>query len=101
YCPALIVCHGHEAAATLLMSSFVRFLERLAERDVFLRGMGTVSCSPGGAQVCCDLGMKRLGNHCLDPNYGVWELPGGAVSNSIFGRRSSLLRQSYSEAFGD
>jgi transcriptional regulator with XRE-family HTH domain len=100
YCPALIVCHGHEAAATLLMSSFVRFLERLAERDVFLHGMGTVSCSPGGAQVCRDLGMNRLGNHCLDPDFGVWELHGGAVPDSIFGRRSSLLRRRYSEAFG-
>ncbi len=99
YCPALIVCHGHEAASTLLMSSFVRFLERLAERDVLLHGIGTVSCTPGGAQVCRELGMTRLGHHCLDPDFGVWELPGEAVPETIFGRRSSLLRRRYAEAF--
>ncbi len=101
YCPALIVCPGHEAASTLLMSSFVNFLERLAVRDVFLLGMGTVSCSPAGAQVCRDLGMTSLGDHCLGFDLGVWELPGAAIPGSIFGRRSPLLRRRYAEIFPD
>jgi transcriptional regulator with XRE-family HTH domain len=100
YCPALIVRPGHEAASVLLLSSFVRFLERLAEREIVLHGMGTVSVSPGGAQVCRDLGMTRLTSHCLNPAYGIWELAGSAIPDSIFARRSPLLRRSYIQAFG-
>lgn len=100
YCPALIVRPGHEAASSLLLSSFVRFLEDLAERDVLLHGLGTISVSPSGAQICRDLGMVRLGSHCLDASFGVWELPGTAIPGSIFGRRSATLRQKYADAYG-
>ncbi|MDP5219509.1 helix-turn-helix transcriptional regulator [Ruegeria sp. 2205SS24-7] len=99
YCPALIVRPGHEAASALLMSSFVGFLETLAERDVYLHGIGTISVSPGGAQVCRDIGMIRLGSHCLSPKFAVWDLPGNSIPQSIFGRRSAFLRQRYAEAF--
>lgn len=100
YCPALIVRPGHEAAGVLLMSSFVSFLETLAERDVLLHGMGTISVTPGGAQICQDLGMSRLGSHVLNPDYGLWVLPGADLPGSIFGRRSKRLRHLYREAFG-
>ncbi|SPH24967.1 hypothetical protein DEA8626_04000 [Defluviimonas aquaemixtae] len=100
YSPAVVVRPGHEAAGTLLLSSFVRFLEGLANREVLLHGIGTVSVSPGGAQICRDIGMTRLGSHCLDPDFGVWELPGAAVPKSIFARRSTILRRCYTEAFG-
>lgn len=99
YCPALIVGRGHESAAPLLLSSFVTYLEQLARRDIVLHGLGSISCSPGGAQVCQDLGMTRLGDYWLGPDYGVWELPGSAVSASLFGRRSPMLRQAYTQAF--
>ena len=97
--PALIVRRGHEGAASLLLSSFVSFLEGLARRDVMLHGMGTISCSPGGAQVCRDLGMTRLGDYQFGAGYGVWELPGAAISASLFARRSPMLRHAYAEAF--
>ena len=100
YCPALIILKRHEAAASLLLSSFVRFLEALAERDILLHGIGTISCSPGGAQVCRDLGMTRHGAYFMDSAFGIWELPGNAIANSIFARRSPLLRRRYAEAYG-
>ncbi len=99
YSPALIVRPGHESAAMLLIASFVRFLESLARRDVILHGIGTISCTPGGAQICRDLGMTRIGDHALGPDFGLWDLPGHAIANSIFGRRSALLRRTYSAAF--
>ena len=99
YCPVLIVRSGHESASTLLLSSFVHFLESLAERDVVLDGIGTISCSHGGAQICRELGMTKLGSHSLSAEFGIWELPGAAIPDSIFGRRSALLRRCYAEAF--
>jgi hypothetical protein len=84
----------------LLLASFVDFLETLADRDILLHGMGTITVSPGGTQICQDLGMTMLGTHFLDPSYGLWELPGAAIAQSIFGRRSPKLRRRYREAFG-
>ncbi|MDI3336456.1 helix-turn-helix transcriptional regulator [Defluviimonas aestuarii] len=100
YSPAVVVRPGHESASMLLLSSFVDFLEALADRDVFLHGIGSISVSPGGAQICQDLGMTWLGTHCLDPSYGLWELPGAAVAGSIIARRSPKLRLRYNEVFG-
>ena len=100
YCPALIIRPGHEGASSLLLSSFVRSLDDLAESDVLLHGLGSVSVSPSGAQICKDLGMVRLGSHCLDASFGIWELPGAAVSGSVFGRRSAMARRKYAEADG-
>lgn len=99
YCPALIVARGHEAASALLLSSFVAFLENHARRDILFHGIGTVSCSVGGAQICRDLGMTRLGAHAVDPNYGVWILDGQGIAVSIFARRSALVARSYRRAF--
>jgi hypothetical protein len=99
YCTTLVLARGHEAASTLLLSSFVAFLERLAERDVFVDGIGTTSVSPGGAQVCRDLGMVYLGGHEADPSLGIWELPGAAIAGSIFGRRSRAVRRLYATEY--
>lgn len=99
YSPAVVVRPGHESASMLLLSSFVDFLEALADRDVLLHGIGSISVSAGGAQICQDLGMTWLGTHYLDPSYGLWELPGAAIAGSIFARRSPKLRLRYSEAF--
>jgi hypothetical protein len=100
YCPGLLVAPGHEAVSHLLLQSFVGFLEDTARRGVILDGIGTISVSEGGAQVCRDLGMVRLCDHVLSPSYGCWELPGAGIPASIFGRRSRLVRRAYSEAFG-
>ena len=99
YCTALVVAHGHEAASPLLLSSVVSFLEKLADREVLLEGIGTVSVSPSGAQVCRDLGMLYLGRHRVAPALGVWELPGSAIADSIFGRRSRTVRRVYAAEF--
>ncbi|MDW4548304.1 helix-turn-helix transcriptional regulator [Defluviimonas sp. D31] len=101
YSPAVVIRRGHEAVGPLLLSSFVSFLETLARREVFLHGMGSISVSLGGAQICRDLGMTRLGTHCLDPGYELWELPGSAIPTSIFGRRSPFLRRCYRDVFGN
>ena len=100
YCPALVVSKGHEAASTLLLSSFVQHLEDLARRDILLHGIGSISVSAGGAQICRDLGMVSHGAHCLNPDYEIWEMTGATIAKSIFARRSPLLRRCYSEAFG-
>lgn len=100
YCPALVISRGHEAASSLLLTSFVQCLEGLASRDILLHGIGTVSISAGGAQICKDLGMTRLGSHVLNPEYGIWELTGDAIATSIFAKRSGLLRRRYADAFG-
>ena len=99
YCTAVIIKPGHEAAGPVLLSSFVRFLEDLAARDILLHGIGTVACSAGGTQMCRDLGMTHLGNHRAIPDFGIWDMPGAAIANSIFGRRSPTLRTLYSETF--
>jgi transcriptional regulator with XRE-family HTH domain len=99
YCTELIVLPGHETAATLLLGSFVRFLENLAAREVFLHGLGTISCSPGGEQLCRDLGMTRLCDYFVSPEYGVWTLPGQAIARSIFTRRSPRLAALYADMF--
>lgn len=100
YSPAVVIRRGHEAVGPLLLSSFVSFLETLARREIYLHGIGSISVSLGGAQICRDLGMTRLGTHCLDPGYEVWELPGSAIPTSIFGRRSPFLRRCYQDLFG-
>ena len=99
YCPALVICPGHEAATPLLLSSFTRFLKDMAERDVLLHGIGAVSVSPNGAQICRDLDMIQLGSHYLNPEFGVWELPGARIANSLFTRRDPTLRRAYSQEF--
>ena len=100
YCPGLYVAPGQEAVSHLLLQSFVDFLEGMAQRGVVLDGIGTISVSAAGAQLCRDLGMTRFCDHALGERYGCWELPGAAIPGSIFGRRSRLLRRVYSEAFG-
>lgn len=99
YCPGLVIKPGHEGATPLLLRSFVQFLEALTERDVLLRGIGSISVSAGGAQLSRDLGMNMICRHHLDPDYGVWELPGSAVPGSVFGRRSLAVRRRYADAF--
>ncbi|NNE81606.1 MAG: helix-turn-helix transcriptional regulator [Silicimonas sp.] len=99
YCPALVVLPGHEGAASPMLSSFVAFLERLASRDVYLYGIGTVACTAGGVQVCKDLGMAHLCDHELDSRLSIWELSGAAVPGSIFGKRSASLRRAYAREF--
>ncbi|MBT8412994.1 MAG: helix-turn-helix domain-containing protein [Boseongicola sp.] len=101
YCPALIVRSGHEAVAPLLVSSFVAALEALARRDVVLSAIGTVSVSPGGAQLCRDLGMTHLGQHQRFDDYGCWVLEGADIATSLFGRKSPVLRRHYSAAFAE
>ncbi|SFC03074.1 helix-turn-helix domain-containing protein [Tropicimonas isoalkanivorans] len=100
YSPAVVVLPGHEAASTLQLSSFVRFLEDLASRDVVLHGIGAISVSLGGGRLCRDLGMTRLGSYRIYPSFDVWELPGRVVPMSIFGRRSARLATRYAQAFG-
>ena len=99
YCPALVVAPGQERAGSLLMSSFAAFLEDLARRDILFHGIGTISCSPGGAQICRDLGMAHLGPHSLGPGLENWELTGAGIAHSIFARKSSVVRSCYSRAF--
>ena len=99
YCPVLAVRSGHEASSSLLLTTFVNYLEKLAERNIVLSGLGTVTVSPGGAQICKELGLNHIGDHCLNPAFGIWELTGAAVPNSIFGRRSLLVRNCYTAAF--
>lgn len=99
YSPSVIVSPGHEAASPLLVSSFIDFLERLALRDVLLHGFGTISVTPGGERLCRDLGMTWLCAHVTNREFGVWELAGAAVPDSIFGRKSPVVRRAYAEAF--
>ena len=100
YCPALVIVRGHEAASPLVLSSFVAMLEDLARRDVLLHGIGALTCSAAGAQLCRDLNMTRLGEHALGPGFEVWELTGQAIANSVFARRSALVARAYGQAFG-
>ena len=99
YSPGLIIDKGHEAAAPMLLSSFVQFLEDLVERDIFLHGIGTASVSTEGEQICRELGMTHLRNHRSVPSFGIWILPGSKIADSVFARRSPLLRRRYAEVF--
>ena len=99
YCPVLIVRPGEENAATLLLSSFVGFLETLAARGALFHGIGTVSVSPAGAQVCKDFGMEKIGVHQSDPSFALWDLSGHAIGHSIFARKSARVAEAYRGAF--
>lgn len=99
YSPVVIVERGHEAASALLLSSFVSFLEDLARRDILFHGLGTISCSPGGAQLCRELGMAHLKTHRLGPDYGVWAMDGTAIAGSIFAKRSPFVARQYGREF--
>ena len=99
YCPVLIVKPGEENAASLLLSSFVGFLEKLADRGALFHGIGTVSVSPAGAQVCRDFGMDRIGVHCADPSFELWNMSGETISRSIFARKSPRVAEAYRARF--
>ena len=99
YCPALIISPGHERAAGLLLSSFVARLEDYARREILLHGIGSITTSAGGVQISRDLGMERLGDHVLGPQFGVWVMTGAGIARSIFARKSALVRDAYSRAF--
>ncbi|MFD0980939.1 helix-turn-helix domain-containing protein [Tropicimonas aquimaris] len=100
YCPVVAILPGHEAIAPMMLSSFLRFLEELAEREVFVSAIGAITVSAEGEQFCGDLGMDHLGGHRLQPGFGVWALPGASVPASLIGRRSPGLGARYRAAFG-
>ncbi len=99
YCTVVVIKPGHEAAGVLMLTAFAHFLENLAERDIFLHGIGTIACSTAGTQICRDLGMRCLGNHSVCPEYEIWDLAGAAITNSLFVRRNPSLREKYSKVF--
>lgn len=101
YCPAVIVRSGHEACSVPLLASFLNFLEQLAEREIFLNGIGTTSVSTKGAQLCQDLGMVSLGVHDQFPEYENWLLRGDSIARSIFGRRSAKVRSGYERFYAE
>ena len=82
-----------------MVSSFVKHLEDLAVRGVLYRGIGSITCSGGGAQLSRDIGMARLGRYALDPDSEVWELTGAALATSLFAQKSAIVREAYSRAF--
>lgn len=99
YSTAVVVCPGHEAVSTLLVSSFTDYIEELAMRDVLFHSIGTIAVSKGGEQMCRGLGMEKLGPFGPTRSFSVWELSGAAMANSLFARRSAIVRRSYSNAF--
>jgi DNA-binding XRE family transcriptional regulator len=99
YCPVLIVKPGEEHAAAHLLSTFVKFLERLASRGVLFHGIGTVSVSPSGAQLCRDLGMDQIGHYETNPDFELWILSGAALAGSIFAQKSVIVSRAYTDAF--
>ncbi len=100
YCPVVVIARGHEGAAPCLLSSFVSFLEGLAEREVFVDGIGAAAISAEGRQFCQDVGMTRIGAHRTVPGVELWELPGSGVARSFFARKSPRLRSAYAAEFG-
>lgn len=102
YSPALVVRAGHEAASTLLISSFTDHLEELAARDVLYHGIAAIAVSRGGERICKGLGMDALGPYHACGTCGAcsaWRLSGAGIARSIFARRSALVRASYQAAF--
>ena len=95
YCPAVYVARGHEAAARPLLSGFVKVLEELADREIFVREIGAIACNPLGRQLCEELDLTWLGKHRHHPSFGMWILPGERIATSIMGRKSPKLRQAY------
>jgi hypothetical protein len=84
YCPAVVVCPGHESASTLLISSFVDYLEELATSGVLFHGLGTVAVSRGGERICKGIGMDYLGQYEDTGGFSVWNLTGAGIARSIF-----------------
>lgn len=102
YSPALVVHPGHEAASTLLISSFTDHLEDLAARDVLYHCIATIAVSRGGERICKGLGMDALGAYHACGTCGkctAWRLSGAGIAQSIFALRSALVRASYRAAF--
>jgi DNA-binding XRE family transcriptional regulator len=100
YCPAVVVAAGHEAAAPLLLRSFVDFIERLARRDIRISGIGAATTSAEGRQFCQDLAFQVLGPHRRYPKVQMCVLSPGALAGGILGKRSALIRRVYGEQPG-
>ncbi|MEO0369958.1 MAG: helix-turn-helix transcriptional regulator [Pseudomonadota bacterium] len=101
YCPAVVVCPGHERASTLLIRAFADHLADLAARDVFFHNVGTVAVSRGGEAICKGLGMESLGICDVWGPHPMWGLSGAGIARSIFARRNPYLRARYQAEFCD
>jgi len=98
YCPEISLATGHEHAARLLLSGFVKLLEDFANQEVIIREIGALSINAMGRQLCEDLGLHYLGSHHSYSDFGVWTMSAHEIATSILGRRSPRLRMAYEEA---
>lgn len=98
YCPAIYIAKGHEAAARLLLSGFVKVLEQLLEREIIIREIAAISVNGLGKQLCEDLGLIHLGKHKLYDAFDNWSFPRARIAASIIGRRSPKLKKAYEES---
>ena len=98
YCPEISLAKGHEQAARLLLSGYVKLLEGFAEQDVIIRQIGALSINALGQQLCEDLGLHYLGSHRTFSDFGVWTMSAQDLAASLLGRRSPRLRKAYEAA---
>ena len=98
YCPEISLATGHEHAARLLLSGYVKLLEDFAAQDVIIRKLGALSINAMGWQLCEDIGLHYLGSHRTFPDFGVWTMDARNIATSLLGRRSPRLRKAYEAA---
>lgn len=101
YCPEISLATGHEHAARLLLSGYVKLLEDFAEQEVIVRTIGALSINAMGRQLCEDLGLHYLGSHRTYSDFGVWTMSAKKIAASVLGRRSPRLCKAYSAASND
>lgn len=100
YCAGVYIAQGHQKSALPLLNGFVKVLEDLAEREVFLMDLAAIAASPIGHQLCKDLSFQFIGPHVNGTGLEFWHLAGVNMPNSLFSRRSPVLKKAYADYFG-
>ncbi|MES0824938.1 helix-turn-helix domain-containing protein [Ruegeria sp. SCP11] len=99
YCAGVYIAHGHQKSALHLLNGFVKVLEDLVEREVYLKDLAAIAASPIGHQLCKDLNFQFIGLHHNAAGLEFWHLAGENIPNSLFARRSPMLEKAYADRF--
>ncbi|SDX94940.1 Helix-turn-helix [Ruegeria halocynthiae] len=99
YCAGVYIAHEHQKSALHLLNGFVKVLEDLVNREVYLKDLAAIAASPIGHQLCKDLSFQFIGPHFNAIGLEFWRLAGENIPNSLFARRSPVLKKAYADRF--
>lgn len=99
YCAGVYIAQGHQNSALHLLNGFVKVLEDLVIREVYLKDLAAIAASPIGHQLCKDQSFQFIGPHVDATGLEFWHLAGENILYSLFARRSPMLKKAYADRF--